>query len=150
MSILTAIPIIGNIFDKAVDIIDKLVPDRDLAAKLRQELELTFTQINHTEFIETIKAQTQLVLGEIKGESWLQRNWRPILMLATVAIVINNYIIYPYLSLFGAPSVILDLPDELWQLMKIGVGGYVVGRSGEKIAEVKWGGHVEKTTMVKR
>lgn len=114
MSILSAIPIIGNIFDKAVNVIDKFVPDKDLAAKLRQELELTFTQINHTEFIESLKAQSQLVLGEIQGKSWLQRNWRPILMLATVAIVVNNYIIYPYLSLFGAPSVILELPDELW------------------------------------
>lgn len=150
MSILSAIPIIGNIFDKAVNVIDKIVPDKDLAQKLRQEHELTFTRINHTEFIEGLKAQTQLVLGEIQGQSWLQRNWRPILMLATVAIVVNNYIVYPYLSLFGAPSVILELPDELWQLMKIGVGGYMVGRSAEKIAEVKWGGHVEKTTMVKR
>ncbi len=45
MSILSAIPVIINIFDKAVDIIHKLVPDKDLAAKLQHELELTFTQI---------------------------------------------------------------------------------------------------------
>lgn len=71
-------------------------------------------------------------------------------MLATVAIVLNNYIIYFYLSLFGAKAMVLELPNELWQFMNVGVGGYVVGLSAEKIAEVKWGGHVEKTMMVKR
>ena len=29
----------------------------------------------------------------------------------------------------------IPLPDELWNLLMIGVGGYIVGRSGEKIAE---------------
>jgi hypothetical protein len=29
----------------------------------------------------------------------------------------------------------LELPDKLWNLLTIGVGGYVVGRSAEKIAE---------------
>jgi hypothetical protein len=28
----------------------------------------------------------------------------------------------------------IELPDELWNLLMIGVGGYIVGRSGEKIA----------------
>lgn len=67
MSILSSIPLIGNLFVKAVGIIDKVVPDKDLVAKLRQELELTFTLINHTESIESLKAQTQLVLGKIQG-----------------------------------------------------------------------------------
>jgi hypothetical protein len=30
----------------------------------------------------------------------------------------------------------LELPEQLWGLIKIGVGGYVVGRSGEKFAKV--------------
>ena len=36
-------------------------------------------------------------------------------------------------------SVILELPDKLWNLFQIGVGGYVIGRSAEKIDESKWG-----------
>lgn len=27
----------------------------------------------------------------------------------------------------------LDLPDKLWALMEIGVGGYILGRTAEKI-----------------
>jgi hypothetical protein len=29
--------------------------------------------------------------------------------------------------------------DKVWSLLQIGVGGYGIGRSAEKIAESKWG-----------
>ena len=32
-------------------------------------------------------------------------------------------------------KITATLPEELWNLLMIGVGGYVVGRSGEKIAK---------------
>ena len=58
-------------------------------------------------------------------------------MLVIIAIIANNYIFFPYLSAFGIEqAVMLDLPEQLWGLIKIGVGGYVVGRSGEKFAKV--------------
>ncbi len=48
------------------------------------------------------------------------------------SIIANNYILYPYLALFfeGAPK--LEIPPDMWALLKIGLGGYVVGRSVEK------------------
>ena len=76
-------------------------------------------------------------MAEAKGESWLQRNWRPILMLTIVAIVANNYLIYPYLSLFTEKAMVLELPERLWNLMTLGVGGYIAGRSAEKIID-RW------------
>ena len=55
-------------------------------------------------------------------------------MLTFVAIVANNYLIYPYISLFWNSAPLLELPPDLWGLLKIGLGGYVVGRSAEKVA----------------
>lgn len=81
-----------------------------------------------------LEAQKEIIIAEAKG-GWLQRNWRPILMLAIVTIVVNNYLVYPYLSLFTSKALVLELPDKLWNLMMIGVGGYIAGRSGEKITE---------------
>jgi len=78
--------------------------------------------------------KSDVIIAEAKGASWMQRNWRPTLMLTIVAIVANNYIIYPYLALMGLPAMPLELPEELFTLMQIGVGGYIVGRSAEKIA----------------
>ena len=37
--------------------------------------------------------------------------------------------------LFLAFGIQLDLPDALWTLLTIGVGGYTLGRSSEKIAD---------------
>jgi len=85
----------------------------------------------------TVQKQADVVMSEAEGRSWLQRNWRPILMLTIVAIVANNYLIYPYLSMFTDKAKVLMLPDKLWNLMTIGVGGYIVGRSGEKIMD-RW------------
>jgi hypothetical protein len=52
-------------------------------------------------------------------------------MMVFVFIVANNYIIAPAQALSGA-SVSLPTPPDLWALIKIGLGGYVVGRSAEK------------------
>ena len=56
-------------------------------------------------------------------------------MLSITAIIVNNYILAPYLQAAFGWSVTLDLPPEMWTLLTVGVGGYVVGRSGEKIAQ---------------
>tara|TARA_B100000795_G_scaffold153504_1_gene115068 strand:- start:2135 stop:2527 length:393 start_codon:yes stop_codon:yes gene_type:complete len=74
------------------------------------------------------KLQTEVILAEANGNS-LQRSWRPILMLAFGFIVIYVKFIAP---LFGLP--IPPLEDEFWNLLQLGIGGYVIGRSAEKIA----------------
>ncbi|WNL40470.1 hypothetical protein RN347_07810 [Halomonas sp. PAMB 3264] len=58
----------------------------------------------------------------------MQRNWRPILMLTIVA---NNYLIAPYLSAMFGAGVTLPVPEALWNLMKLGVGGYIAGQTAE-------------------
>ena len=55
-------------------------------------------------------------------------------MLVIIFIVANNYVIAPYIGLFfPEKELILELPGGLWALLNIGVGGYVAGRSAEKI-----------------
>tara|TARA_B100002019_G_C21265157_1_gene599003 strand:- start:162 stop:731 length:570 start_codon:yes stop_codon:yes gene_type:complete len=85
-----------------------------------------------------LSAQKELVLAEVNGH-WFQRNWRPALMWIIIAIIANNYLIAPIVNqlvtVFGGENILplLDLPDKLFNLMTIGLGGYVVGRSAEKI-----------------
>ena len=58
------------------------------------------------------------------------------MMLTFVFIVANNYILVPYANLFfPSTSLELELPESLFELLKIGVGGYIFGRSGEKMVE---------------
>jgi len=53
-------------------------------------------------------------------------------MLTCIAIVANNFLLAPYLGAIFKWKVVLEMPPDLWQLLNIGVGGYVVGRSVEK------------------
>ena len=72
---------------------------------------------------EKLAARASLIAAEIGGQSWLQRNWRPITMLSFLTLVI--------LDAFGL--LVFRLSDEAWLLLQIGLGGYVVGRSAEKM-----------------
>jgi hypothetical protein len=73
---------------------------------------------------ERLAAQAGLVAAEAGGASWLQRNWRPITMLSFLGLVVADA--------FGLLA--FRLADQAWLLLQIGLGGYVVGRSVEKIS----------------
>lgn len=122
------LPIIGTIVKKILDVIDKAVPDKDLREKLKAEIQLTIFTKEYDVIIKQLEAQKEIIVAEATGHSWLQRNWRPIAMLVFVYIVAHNYIFAP---LFGLSY--LQIPPDMWDLLKIGIGGYVVGRSAEKI-----------------
>ncbi|GHE20108.1 holin family protein [Halomonas urumqiensis] len=122
--------ILGTVAGPVFEVIDKAVEDKDQAARLKAELKRRLIDQQDA----GLKARMQVVLAEATGESWPQRNWRPILMLTIVAIVANNYLIAPYLGAMFGVGLHLELPEALWNLMTLGVGGYIAGRSGEKIA----------------
>lgn len=69
-------------------------------------------------------AQASVINTEAKGESWLQRNWRPITMLVFLTLIVLHY-----LGLLAFP-----IADQMWALLKIGIGGYIVSRGVEKTA----------------
>lgn len=74
---------------------------------------------------QLLKAQSNIITAEAKGDSWLQRNWRPITMI--------TFLILICLDSFGILAN--PLPPDAWTVLKIGLGGYIVGRSGEKIVK---------------
>lgn len=131
---------IAKLFTKALDIVDEYVEDKDLAAKLKNELQMKMIDLANTELMALLEARTKTVLGEITGESWLQRSWRPIVMLMFATVVANNYIIAPMIyGIFGVNVMIYvpqdAMPQGLWAALQLGLTGYIVGRSAEKIAD---------------
>ena len=83
------------------------------------------------------KAKT--IVAEANSESWLASSWRPITMLVFVAIIANNYIFVPYMRLFGYEVPILEIPPYMWDVIEMGLSGYIVGRSVEKAVRI-WKG----------
>jgi len=139
-SLLTGIggKILGNAAETACDVVDQLVADKDLAVRLKAEARMRMVQIDVTKYAAQLEAQKSTLIAEIQGESWIQRNWRPMVMMMFAAIICNNYIIFPYLSMFDSTKdsvTQLELPSYMWECLKLGLSGYIVGRSAEKIAK---------------
>lgn len=122
--------ILGTVAGPVMEVIDQAVTDKDQANRLKAELRRRLIDQQDA----SLQARMRVILAEATGESWLQRNWRPLLMTVIVAIVANNYLLAPYLGAMFGVGLQLELPEQLWDLMTLGVGGYIAGRSGEKIA----------------
>lgn len=126
--------LIGPLIGLFGRIIDTAIEDPNERNRLKAEAAMRVQELASTE----LKGAIDIILAEARGQSWLQRNWRPLLMMTVVLIIANNFLLGPYLEAMFSVSIVLPLPPDLYDLMKIGVGGYVVGRSAEKIApEIK-------------
>jgi hypothetical protein len=138
MSILATIGLVGKIvaplLTTVFGIIDKIVPDKDEAARIKAEIQLTAMEMDHSEFETAIKEQSAIIQSETTGHSFLQRNWRPGLMCLFGLIIFNNYVLFPWLNAFWSAAPTMAIPPDMWTLLKIGVGGYVGGRTVEKLA----------------
>lgn len=115
----------------ALDPIVRLIDDVHTSEeeKLNIKTELTKLQNSVTAQLlnyegQLLASQAQIITAEAQGQGWLQRSWRPITMLTFLVLVVCDS--------FGLLA--FRLADQAWQLLQIGLGGYVVGRSAEKIA----------------
>lgn len=109
---------VGKVIDNLFTSDEERLKAKNEVFKVLQEQQLKLQQL-----------QTEIILAEANG-NWLQRSWRPILMLSFGFIVIYVKFIAPLFSLPIPP-----LEDEFWDLLQLGIGGYVVGRSVEKVAK---------------
>lgn len=119
-----------GLLDAAISLIgkavDKAFPDRTEAERIKAEITKALLALDKSE----LAAARAVVLAEAQGESWLQRNWRPILMLTFGALIVARWLG------FAAPWLSEREALALWQIVQIGLGGYVIGRSAEKIARI--------------
>jgi len=117
------------------DVVKRAIPDTAQAALVEKEISVAL--MNNVQQLDGARAE--IIKTEAASGNWLTSSWRPILMLIITAIVGMNYLIFPIIALFVDTGKVfaLELPKELWNLLTIGVGGYIVGRSGEKMVD-KW------------
>ena len=118
--------LIGAIGGKVLDVVDQVVEDKDQAAKLKFDIQKKLMETKTSE----LEAQAKIVLAEAQG-SWLQRNWRPMLMVTFAALVVAHW--------FGwtAPDIPESVQNSLLNIVLVGVGGYVASRGAEKCVD-KW------------
>ena len=109
--------------------IEKAVPDKDLQEKLKAQLQSQLLQ-SHT---EELKAAASIIEAEAKA-GWFASSWRPLLMYVLIFILVWNYVIGPVIKVFTGAVISFELPGDVWTLLNVGLGGYVIGRSAESVA----------------
>lgn len=77
----------------------------------------------------TMESRASVIKAEATGESWLQRNWRPLVMMFLTTLVGAYW--------FGmTPDNITGVDAErLFNIVQYGLTGYIAGRSVEKVAK---------------
>ena len=120
------------------DVMKRVLPeDKDKRADIEREINMAL--VTNSAAIE--QAAASVIVAEAKSEHKITAIWRPVLMMTITAIVAWNFLFAPLIELavllFTGNQIPLSiaLPDQLWNLLMIGVGGYVVGRSGEKMVK---------------
>lgn len=132
---------IGSVDEIATSKEESKAQDNKLA-ELRNDLaEIQKEIINKTADleIEYTRAKASVLQAELTGNK-LQRNWRPIMMLCFGGIIVYQYFLVHFVNgiignLHGTFQMpVLNFPDNFWSLLELGIGGYIAGRSLEKIA----------------
>ena len=104
--------------------IDKTIDNKAEAEKIKQNIQQQLLSVQ----LKELEAQASIITAEAKG-GWLQRNWRPMLMLTFAGLVVAHWFG------FTAPNIPESVQNSLLNIVLVGMGGYIVGRSGEKIMD---------------
>jgi len=121
---------IGQIFNPVKDLISEYIEDPDKA----NELNYKMFQLQQTLSMQALEydkalleAKANIIQAEAKSESWLTANWRPLTMVTFLGLLVSYWLGY---SPTGMTEGTLN---NVFNLLQIGIGGYVVGRSAEKV-----------------
>lgn len=138
------LPIIGSLIGTLSGGLDNLITSDEERLKVQVELDklrndLGKAVLEHEKVL--IQAQRSIIEKELNSGSWIARNWRPLFATSLGLIVAYNYLFLPFAE-FLVTSFKLnvwipskdELPDNVWDLLKIALGGYILGRSSEKVA----------------
>ena len=120
MALPALLPVIAPIISK---IVGNLFPDPLQKAKAETEAMVQLLERQG----ELEAAAAKIIQTEAASEHWLTANWRPITMLTFVGLITARWLGW------AAPNLAEAEYMKLWSIVEFGLGGYVVGRSVEKI-----------------
>jgi len=121
---------ISSIIDPVVKMVDDLTTTDEERLEIKrkiQEANLKFGEKMLQYEADKLTHQADLIKAEITGKSWFQRNWRPLMML-WFAVLLGMYWFDVTPKNLSQETI-----DNLFTLLQVGIGGYIVGRSAEKI-----------------
>ena len=124
--------ILGALLPGLMELISKYITKEEDKVKLQSEI----TKHILSNEKSVIEASRDVVKAEVESESILAKNWRPILMYLLMVLLVWIIAIAPVFGLVESTKTSLAaVPSDLWNLLMIGMGGYILGRSAENITK---------------
>lgn len=123
---MSVLAVIGSLVSPVSKLIDKLHTSDEERGEIVNALTTLENQMSAKVLdyeSKALEARASIIKTEATGQSALQRNWRPITMLTFLILVVCDS--------FGL--LVVPIADQMWTLLQLGLGGYVIGRSAEKI-----------------
>ena len=114
---------IGDIISLGTTIIDKIFPNKEAA----DQAKLKLLELQQAGELKELEAKAQIVTTEAASTHWLAANWRPLTMITFVGLIVARWFGWAAPELSDAEYL------KLWDIVELGLGGYVVGRSIEKL-----------------
>ena len=125
--------VIGEAVTAGFGLVDDLHTSDEEKLVLKQHF-LTIQQETFAQALDyeskIIESRANIIIAEASGRWWEPKAvWRPLVMLVFTGLVVAWW--------FGFQPENADdaLMEELFLLIQIGLGGYIVGRSAEKVAK---------------
>lgn len=120
--------ILNILIGPVMTLLSKIIPDPNLRAQAQAQLLDLQSKGELAQLDSDLRqalASAGIVQAEAQSSNWLTSSWRPLTMLTFVALIVCR--------VFGWTAHIPDAEyAELWSLVKLGLGGYVIGRTAEK------------------
>ena len=129
--------VIKSIFKPILKIIDKAVPDKDKKIELTHalaEVRIQFESKVLEYELKLMQTRASIITAEASGETYIQKAWRPWTMVMFGAIIAYNAVFVPIFNL--PPSSMEGVPPEMWNLLTVGIGGYMGFRTIEKSIKI--------------
>ena len=116
-------PLLMPLISAGMELIKRFFPDPQQAA----EAQLKLMEMAQKGELEELSLRAGIVKAEAESPNWLASSWRPLLMLTFGGLIVARW--------FGwaAPSLSEAEYLKLWDIVQLGLGGYVIGRSVEKV-----------------
>jgi hypothetical protein len=121
--------ILGDLIEPVTGLLEKVIPDRDQAAKLAHEIS-TMSE-KHSQ--EIALQQIEVLKLDAKG-NWFQSSWRPLAGYCCVLGLFVNFLVSPLCAGFGI--VIPQADAGVMMPLLLGMLGLSGGRSYERIKGV--------------
>lgn len=125
----------GQFIGPITEILKRVIPDPVERAKIEADLQQAAVDAE----ARLAESQAQVIVAEATGSTW-QRSWRPALMYFLMFVVAWHMIALPLLAAVAGIQIkefvgLAIVPSEVWTLLTVGMGGYIGGRSLEKVAK---------------